>query len=198
MMSENIWWIIGGLAFTLVVTVVVAVVQSKKADKSQKPVWAFKTEYVIGVGSKSTPELKLTFDGNPVDRVYETDILLMNIGKLRIEKTDMSVPICFKFKDSKILRTRKVTSSRPTIGFSTILKEPVSIECGFDYLAKDDGVVIEILHTKDDFVAEPLGEFKDAKLVKLKKLKKFPEKYDSHLSSNILLVGLSMMGGLME
>jgi hypothetical protein len=166
-MNIGIEWIIA-VILGLSGTIIVAIVQSVKSNKSQKPVWTYKTTHVIGRNSKSPPELKLIFKNNPIENVYETKILFFNDGKAPIDKKDMVIPVRFHFKESKILGPPKVIENREPIGFIAQVKDDNSIGISFKFLSRNDGAVLEVLHTEDDFSDKADGDFKNAKLLIIK------------------------------
>lgn len=149
------WGFIIGTLLAIIFFITTVILALKFAKKKQ-PVWAYKTTKVIGLGTNSPPELKLTFDGKPVSDVYRTLFILFNRGTETIRNNDVVEKVAIHFKGAEILRepTIKVVSNE-AIGLSAkqVVKDgDNSIELDFLYLDHEDGTVVEVTHTESEDV----------------------------------------------
>jgi len=137
-----------------VATVVLSVVLAFKLAKKKKPVWALNTRIIIGIGTGSPSELKMTFRGLPVDDVYRTVFVFFNIGTETIRKADVAEAVTIHFEGAKILDqpTALATSKQVNkLSVRYVIKDgDEAIEVDFLYLDHDDGVMVEVLHTKSE------------------------------------------------
>lgn len=139
---------------TIIVAVILgiaAIVQTIRATRRKKPVWAYSRKRVIGIGSVAPPELNLTFNGRPVKEVYQTDVVFFNGGTEAMRREDVKENITMLFKEAEILREPIIKSkSKEAIGFSAkraVKDGDGAIELDFAYLSHNDGAIIEVLHT---------------------------------------------------
>ena len=139
-----------------VATIVLTVVLAFKLAKKKKLVWAYETTKIIGLGSNAPPELKLTFNEQPVNDVYQTRVILFNKGNEAILKDNVTESIIIQFKGAEILRQPDIKAkSKEAIKFSAkqvVKGGPDSIEVNFLYLDHDDGAVVDVLHTASERV----------------------------------------------
>ena len=169
-----------GMISTLLAVIffIVMLVLALKVTKRKKPVWAYKTTKIIGLGSNAPPELKLTFSDRPVSDVYQTTFIFFNKGTEAIRKDDMTESLTIHFKGAEILRQPIIKAkSKEAIEFSAkqVVKEgDNSIQIGFLYLDHEDGAVVEVLHTASEEITcygniigaseiRNIGEFKPSR-----------------------------------
>ncbi len=165
---------------TIIITValgIATIILALKLVKKRQPVWAYKTTKIIGLGSDAPPdlkhqylllailfplpELKLTFNEQPVSDVYRTRFILFNKGIEAILKDNVTESIAIHFKGANILRQPTILAkSRKGIGLSAkqVVKDrDNAIEISFQYLDHNDGAVIEVLHTTTSQDIKPSG-----------------------------------------
>ena len=151
MMDWTLFW--GILAVVFFVATIVLVF---KFAKREKPVWARNTRRIIGIGTDAPPELKMTFRGLPVDDVYQTLFVFFNKGTETIRKADVAEAVAIHFEGAKILRQPiALAMSKETNKLSVrgVIKDgDEAVEVDFLYLDHDDGVMVEVLHTKSERV----------------------------------------------
>jgi hypothetical protein len=130
---------------------ILALILALKLARKRQPVWAYKTTKKIGLGSNMPPELKLTFNEQPVSDVYQTRFILFNKGNEAILKENITETIAIHFKGANILRQPSILAmSRKGIELSSkqVVKDgDNAIEVSFKYLDHNDGAVIEVWHT---------------------------------------------------
>lgn len=133
---------------------IITLLLTLKVIKRKKPVWAYTTTKIIGLGSKAPPELKLTFNDRPVNDVYQTTFILFNKVTEAIRKDDVTESVTIHFKGAEILRQPIIKAkSKEAIEFSAkqVTKDGEnSIELGFLYFDHEDGAVVEIIHTASE------------------------------------------------
>jgi len=135
---------------------VATIVLALKLVKKRQPVWAYETTKIIGLGSNAPPELKLTFNEQPVSDVYRTRVILFNKGNEPILNDNVTESIIIQFKGAEILRQPDIRArSKEAIKLSA--KQVVkgghnSVEVNFLYLDHDDGAVVDVLHTASEEV----------------------------------------------
>jgi len=140
---------------TIIITValgIVAIVLALKLAKKKKPAWAYRTTRIIGLGTSAPSELKLTFNGQPINNAYRTGFIFFNRGNETVRSDDVTQSILIHFQGAKILRPPMVLAqSRQAIGASAeqvVGDDDNAVRLGFLYLDHNDGMVVEVLHTE--------------------------------------------------
>lgn len=150
------------------ITTIIALIVAIRLTKRRKPVWAYETTKIVGLGSDAPPELKLMFGGVPVTDVYQTSLLFFNKGTDIINKDDVTDNVTIHFKGARILRQPSIrATSNDKVRFSArqVIKEGNNaVELGFLYLAPNDGALIEVMHTESQDVF-PTGNIKGVHIV---------------------------------
>ncbi|MFC1963843.1 hypothetical protein ACFLV1_00505 [Chloroflexota bacterium] len=120
-----------------------------KLKKRRKPVWSYKTTKIIGLGSDAPTELKLLFNDKQVLEVYRTLLVFFNMGNTSIRKEDVSDVISVRFKGADFLRDAyaMVVGKREN-RVEIVNRDTNSFEIYFSFLDHNDGVIVEVLHTK--------------------------------------------------
>lgn len=133
---------------------ITAIVLTIKLARRKKPVWAYTTMKIIGLGTNAPPELELTFNKRPLTDVYRTTFILFNRGNEAIRKEDITRNVTVHFSGAEILREPTVTAkSTEEIQFSArqVVKDgDNAIELDFLYLDHNDGAVTEVIHTTSE------------------------------------------------
>lgn len=157
--SSNIramdWGFIGTiLSIVFGVAAVISIVVAIKIAKRRKPAWAYKTTKIIGLGTDAPPELKLVFNERVVPDVYRTILIFFNKGNESIRQNDVTDKVALCFCGAEILREPNIVAvSKQEIRLSVrriVKNNDNGLEIDFVYLDRNDGVVLETLHTKCD------------------------------------------------
>ena len=131
---------------------IVAIVLALKLARKRKPAWAYRTTRIIGLGTNAPSELKLTFDGQPINNAYRTRFVFFNRGNETVRSDDVTQSILIHFEGAKILRPPMVLArSRQAIGASAgqvVRDDYDAVSLSFLYLDHNDGIVVEVLHTE--------------------------------------------------
>ncbi len=136
--------------------------------------------YVSDIGEKNNL-LKITFNGQTVDKMYQTKLYFWNSGNQTIDGNDIVEDLVVEAgEDNKILDISINSTSRnacsisvipieiqttPTL-FSSLPTEVKKYKITWDYLDKKDGVSIDVLHTDELNISNPI--IKGAKIIKCK------------------------------
>ncbi|KAF0107044.1 MAG: hypothetical protein FD146_2154 [Anaerolineaceae bacterium] len=129
--------------------------------------------------------IEIFYKGNKVDDLTVTKVLLWNQGRETISRNDLveANPLRIEIEgESKIFDVSIIKTMNPANQFSAILKpDGKSAEIVFDYVDKDQGAVIQVIHTsKDSKSIKVKGDFKGAVL-------------ESYLPQNELKRGISKL-----
>lgn len=144
-----------GFTVTIFFTIgfgIATIVLALKLTKGKKPVWAYKTKRIIGLGTDAPTKLKLYYGNRPIDNFYQTKLIFFNKGNEPIRQHDVTGKVTFLFKEAKILR-QPVVQTKSSEAISLSAKQMVkqaedSIQLDFLYLDYNDGAVVEVTHTE--------------------------------------------------
>jgi hypothetical protein len=145
------------LGIAALIATIAAIWLAVKLAKKKKPVWAYKTKKIIGLGSNAPPELKLTFEDKQVKDVYRTVFIFFNRGNEDIRERDVTERVAFQFAGAQILREPNVIA-RSKDAIKPVAKRVTRngvdcVELDFLYLDHNDGMVVEVLHTVSNELA---------------------------------------------
>lgn len=133
---------------------IIAAFLAFKLAKKKKPVWALSTRVVIDIGTGAPSGLKMTFRGLPIHDVYRTVFVFLNKGTETIRSTDVPESVVVHFEGAKILEQPTILATSKQVNkVSTrrVVKDgDEAVEVDFLYLDHDDGVMVEVLHTKSE------------------------------------------------
>jgi hypothetical protein len=141
-----------------IVTIIVAIagiassaILAIRLARRKKPVWAYVSKQIIGLGTNVPHELRLFFEEKQVDDVYQTLIIFFNAGNQTIRKEDIRDNITICFPKAQVLQIPTVlTPEKPQnkISIEKIARKNGDlIEIEFDFLDHNDGVLLDVLHT---------------------------------------------------
>lgn len=145
MISRITWVIIG-----IVIPIIIAVIIYLKQKKAPKPIYIIRNNILIENTCNRIKDLDLTFKNNSIDNVVVTKIAFLNVGNESIDYRDVSTKTKLYFNipnNSKILSTKIMEVIPNTIPFSIQTKDDSNIELIFQYLDKNQGVILQIIHT---------------------------------------------------
>jgi len=131
-------------------TLFLSIIAVKQARR-KKPVWAYVTGKIIGLGTNAPSELKLSFNDKVINDVFQTYVTFFNAGNQAIGKEAVRANIFILFPGSQILRDPVLrTPDNPKFQLSAnrcIEAGFEAIRLDFDFLDHNDGVVLDVLHT---------------------------------------------------
>lgn len=151
-LSNNPWI----LAFTVVLTIVsfiFSIYAYQKQKKIKEPTFYIKTFSIVPSSiSQTVSDLKIFYKGKEINFLSITRVVFLNKGNDIINQTDISTrePLRIAIKansnleifEAKVIYEKNQSSN----GFS-IIQKGSDIHFLFDYLAKNEGGVVQIIHT---------------------------------------------------
>lgn len=138
------------LAFCTVFGVIFSLYQFQK-DRNKREFSVSKNGYlVVKNGKKKIHSLSILFDGKEVDNVTITKITIWNSGSEDIRREDIASerPLILKAsKNVEILNAEIIVQTDSTNKFSIISVTADVIHLDFEYANRNDGIVIQVIHT---------------------------------------------------
>jgi cell division protein FtsW (lipid II flippase) len=177
-----------------VVSVAVSVIIYLKSKREKVPKYSIKSYNIIKDFVNIFEALEVSYAGQTIKNLTVSKIVFWNAGRETIDKDDIVAadPITISTKgDYKILDQKIISINNETNKFSVKKSDGHSkVELEFEYVDKNDGAVIQIIHTGySSKNIEIHGRIKGAGKLKLAKLEIIPEKYTLFIFG--LLGGLS-------
>ncbi|EED0306046.1 hypothetical protein D8N18_RS21095 [Escherichia coli] len=140
-------------------------------------------------------QVEILYEGETVNKLASSTFVIWNSGNKIITKNSLTTidPLRIEaINDVKILRHEIIRLSNHTCNISTHIDEnKTSILLSFDFLEKNDGVRIKILHTGNDSDINLVGKVIG---VKTPKTTPRPEKIKSTMIIDKLLFGKTTLG----
>lgn len=118
-----------------------------------RPVYQLRALRLIGKEEDTLPEeVEILFRGKTVPRLTKTHVILWNSGKGTLHGRDIvqTDPLRLEFsKGTQVLKPRLLKVTRAANKFKVMINpnSPNELLCSFDYLDREDGATIELLHT---------------------------------------------------
>jgi hypothetical protein len=125
----------------------------RKSRIGPRPTYQMAATRVIGnYSALLNKKVEIFFEGNKVERVSKTQIVLWNSGTSTINGSDIvsSDPINFIFsKESRIVDVTIISCARDVNDLKVEINsiETNKVNCTFDFLDPGDGGIIELIHT---------------------------------------------------
>jgi len=183
------------IVVTVTVTVVIFFLQRRAAPK-REPVWAYKTEQIIGLETNTPPELKLYFGDSLVNEVYRTKFILFNRGRETINQDDVTDNLNLQFIGGKILGNPTIERySKATIRFhadKSTKEGSDTVRIAFLYLGKDDGAIVDVLHTKVDCIKFS-GNIKGVEMVSVGKFEQYRKQFRHSGLMPVFWMGIAIL-----
>ncbi len=166
MQNPYIWAL---LALCTIISLPYAIYVSIKGKIKKEFSYTSDSNYIIRNGKNTISQLKLTFDDKPIKNLTATKIAIWNSGNQVINATEMvnskELSIQISSESNEILAAEIIASSEETNQFS-LSTNPKSVKISFDYVEKNDGVVIQVLHTGPQESLTVTGKIKGGKPLK--------------------------------
>jgi len=162
--------IFGLLSFILAVVSIYLFLKSKK---EKKPMFCIRSINLIGDLYNEIGGLKVFYKDKPVSNVFSTNVAFWNNGGEVINKNDISQAEQLRvvFPKGKILDKEIVTTTSNSINFEIDQRNENEIVLSFDFLEKNEGAVVNLLHT-----SKSLKDVKFTGKIKGVKIKSLSEK----------------------
>lgn len=120
-----------------------------KSKRSKKPTCVITNKQIIGSSITQSQDLEVKYNGEKVENLWITNIVFWNAGTETIDNVDIpkSSPVCIKINNGKIFQINKKFIKRDLnlLEFSLINNDKIDIT--FDFIDKDDGFILEIIHS---------------------------------------------------
>ena len=133
-----------------VLGVIITLVISKINENRFNLLWYVEKENVIINGNSKVSDLKVTYKGIDVEGLSVITIALWNHGRKTVHKSDFAIMPTIKLQSNYVVYSCKIidSSNRKSgaNGFKVqydVTKKALNI--GFDYIAQNQGVVIQVL-----------------------------------------------------
>lgn len=149
-LASNPWFVIFGFVLTIL-SFPFGVYLYQKQKKLQKPTFYLKTFSIIPSAiNKTAPALQILYQGQQIKSLSITRVAFLNKGNAVINKLDVAPrePLRITFDPSlEIFEAKTIyAKNQSSTGFD-ILNKGSEIEMSFDYLAQEEGAVVQIIHT---------------------------------------------------
>jgi hypothetical protein len=140
--------LIGVIATALVSVVIVLL--TKKERKLGYRIW---TQNVIGGLTQKVPALTITFGGKKIDHLSVSRLLLWGVGRETILARDVAPSDAIRLRmigKGQILAVQQIQENNKVNQFRSTLDEVAgTVTISFDFIDKDNGVVLQLLHTAE-------------------------------------------------
>jgi len=94
--------------------------------------------------------LEMSYRGKKIETATVTRVLFWNAGRETIHGTDMAEadPLTIRTKKGcEILDARVTQMKKPANQFTVVLGQDSEVRIGFDYIDRNEGAVIQLIHT---------------------------------------------------
>lgn len=140
------WFNILTLSLTIMFGML-AIIFFFKSIRVRAPRYAIHNFNVLELRVGDMP-LKMLYADQEIERLTATKIAFWNAGRETINSQDVAEPITVQVKDRcKILNARILHVKNPVNNFHIPSYTQTNVPLCFDYVDKDEGAVIQILHT---------------------------------------------------
>lgn len=150
-LNEN-WFTILNTIVGIIIGIVVSYYFYKKGLVKNELAYKEKSIKILDIENEvRIPNIKILYDNSEVRRLNKTYIVLWNNGNKMIEYKDIvekdKLKINFNSNNGKILEGKVVKTVRDVNDFKVINIKDNELEIIFDFIDKEDGVLIEVFHT---------------------------------------------------
>lgn len=146
---QNPWATLMGLIFG-VLGVAIGIYYGVKGNRSKKLTCAIiERNHLISNGRKLVPKLRLLYEGKEIKNITITKSVIWNTGTETINNTDVVLGHGVKIlsqKNCRILEARILSINKLTNGFYLKQISESEFELNFEYVDKNQGVELEIVH----------------------------------------------------
>jgi hypothetical protein len=123
----------------------------RKSLRVKEPCWAIRSNNLIQDNISQMSGLEIEYKGHEVQTLTVSKVLFWNKGFETINRDDIVAanPLRIKCSDDvQLLDTKILSENTPSNRFSIEIDDTKSFgNMTFDYMDKDDGVIIQIIHT---------------------------------------------------
>ncbi len=151
-----------------VIGVIITILLFFIGSRERKPTYAIKSFNIVESFSNIVKSMKMLYEDEQIENLTVTKIAILNRGRKSIRREDVSTsePIQIHISEGyKILDAKFISIIEKANQFNIRLtKDRSHFIVDFEYMDKDQGVVIQMFHTGlSDEDIEISGKFKEAK-----------------------------------
>lgn len=146
---QNPWFTLTGWIFGLVGLVVGIYFGVKGNHKKQLTCTIVKCDHLISKGRKIIPKLRLFFEDKEIEDIAITSCVIWNTGTETIDGSDVVSENTIKITaedNCRILDARILATNKTTNNFRLMELSDSAFEVKFDYVDKNQGAKIQIVH----------------------------------------------------
>lgn len=144
-------WLSAASLAIAVLSVALAVIFYVKGKKAKRPCYAMRSINLVRDLVGKVEALEMFYSGQRIENLTVTKIAFWNGGRETIYRQDIASaePLIIQAKEGcKILDAKIIYEKNPANQFSiNICGSQSTVELQFDYLDKDEGVIIQVIHT---------------------------------------------------
>lgn len=156
-MFSRIWEFLNQNYVGVIISLIVSYIFYKRALPHPRLAFQRRSSRFPDKGTVLPSEVEIVFRGKSIPHVMKTSAAIWNCGNTTI-KSDQIVdtdPLRISFSpDTEVLDASILSTTRRVNEFKVQKKvgPPNEVECTFDYLDPNDGVIVNVLHTGDENV----------------------------------------------
>jgi hypothetical protein len=146
--TNPIAWLI--LSLVTVLSFVYAIYTQITNKERKELTYAQKTDTLIYNKEKSFEKISVFYDDKPIENLYVSKIAIWNSGNRVLKKADFVKNKLLKISledNCDILESNIIMKTEETNAFKLSPKDDKEILVDFDYAEKDDGIVLQLIHT---------------------------------------------------
>lgn len=148
--NSFVWLLLGIIT---IASLIIAIHEGRKRREKKQISYAKRSSQLISVGNSVIDKLSLKYDGKPIEDLYVTRIAIWNSCSILIKPEDFVSSEFLRIlasNEAQLLDARVVYSSDKAsrVAVSSFSSSEVCI--GFDFLEKDRGVILQLLHSGGD------------------------------------------------
>ena len=149
-LSVNPWLLSVASIIIALLGVTLTIIFFIKSKKIKLPYYAVRSVNLVRDMVSSIESLEMLYSGEHIENLTATKIALWNAGHDTINSQDIAsaAPLTVHIKGGKILDAKVDQTKNPANNFSVdIADDKSSATIQFDYIDKNEGVVIRLFHT---------------------------------------------------
>ena len=148
--SNNPLWTLGGFIVAFI-SIILVVILHKRSQRTKKPTFLIRSSNLVSDFSSKLAKLQILYSSKEIENLTVSKIAFWNDGAQTIDSRDVAEadPLRIVLKEEyNILDVSVIHAKNEANRFDVLpFEEGHSIKIAFDYLDKDEGGVIQIIHT---------------------------------------------------
>ena len=139
--------LIGAIASSI--SVPLAIILYIKNRQKQKMLYSFETNVLISNFASKYRDIKIFHNEKEIENLFVAKIYLWNAGNKVINCNDIATrePVCIQMHENLDVLNCEIISMSNSVNNAEIDTTSERINLKFDYFAKNDGVIIQVLYT---------------------------------------------------